>query len=111
MSWIKLTNIKHLEELICLSNDTLIVLFKYSTKCGLNRMVLSRFEKVTDFTSKNVAFYYLDLLKYRNISNEIVSVFNVLHKSPQILVIKRGKAIAHFSHYDIISSFNLKNYS
>ena len=65
---------------------------------------------LSDSSLENVAFYYLDLLKYRNISNEITSNFNVYHQSPQVLLIKNGKVVAHNSHYDIISSVILEDY-
>ncbi len=110
MSWINLTNLEQLEEIKSSETNNLILLFKYSTRCGVNRIVLSRFEKSTNFNSKNVAFYYLDLVKYNNLSNAIATQFNITHQSPQLLVIKRGKVIAHYSHHNIIFSFNLKNY-
>ena len=36
----------------------------------------------------SVDFYYLDLLNYRSISNEIAKHLNVTHQSPQIILIK-----------------------
>ena len=109
-NWISLTEMNQLKEIIELSNTKLIVIFKHSTRCGISRGVLSQFEKATDSSLENVAFYYLDLLKYRNISNEIASNFNVYHQSPQVLLIKNGKVVAHNSHYDIISSVILEDY-
>ena len=46
-------------------------------------------------------FYYLDLLKYRPISNKIAEDFNVHHQSPQILVIKNGECTYEESHNGI----------
>jgi len=46
-------------------------------------------------------FYYLDLLTYRPISNEIAEKFSVTHQSPQILVIKNGNAVFNNSHHSI----------
>ena len=39
--------------------------------------------------------HYLDLLNHRDISNDIAERFEVQHQSPQLIVIKDGKAIAH----------------
>jgi len=110
INWIDLTNQTELNELISLSYTKYILIFKHSTRCGISRSVLNQFEKTTDSNQENVAFYYLDLLKNRALSNEIASLFNVYHQSPQLLIIKEGKAISHYSHYDIISSFNLEDY-
>jgi len=109
-NWILLTEISQLEQIIELSNTKLIVLFKNSTRCGISSRVLSQFEKATDSSLENVAFYYLDLLKYRNISNEIATTFNVYHQSPQVLLLKNGKVVAHNSHYNIISTITLEDY-
>ena len=45
--------------------------------------------------------YFLDLITYRSLSNKIASDYNVVHQSPQLLVMKKGKAIAHNSHSGI----------
>jgi bacillithiol system protein YtxJ len=45
--------------------------------------------------------YYLDLLNHRDISNAIAERFGVFHQSPQIIVIKDGKAIFDTSHESI----------
>ena len=105
-----LTDENQLNEIIVASKTKLVVIFKHSTRCGISRGVLSQFEKATDSTIENVAFYYLDLLKYRNISNELASKFNVYHQSPQAILIKNGEVVAHNSHYDIISTLIIKDY-
>jgi bacillithiol system protein YtxJ len=53
-------------------------------------------------TSK-VTPYFLDLLEHRDISNEIVIRFGVVHQSPQLILIKDGKAVYNASHSDIAS--------
>jgi len=45
--------------------------------------------------------YYLDLLTYRPISNRIAELFSVQHQSPQLILIRDGKAIYHASHSEI----------
>jgi bacillithiol system protein YtxJ len=45
--------------------------------------------------------YFLDLIEYRDVSNEIAHRFGVVHQSPQIIVIKEGKAIYDTSHESI----------
>ena len=109
-NWILLTEENQIEQMIETSKTKLIVVFKHSTRCGISRGVLSQFEKATDSKIENVAFYYLDLLKYRTISNELASIFNVYHQSPQAILIKNAKVVAHDSHYGIISSLSIKDY-
>ena len=63
-------------------------------------MALKQFESEFDLEDK-VYVYFLDLLEYRDISNEIASRFNVYHQSPQLLLIKEGKSVYDVSHSDI----------
>jgi len=51
----------------------------------------------------------LDLLNHREISNEIAHRYHVSHQSPQIVVIRNGKAIFNESH-DGISAEDLKQF-
>ena len=63
-------------------------------------MALKQFEKEFDLDNK-VKAYFLDLIAHRDVSNEIASRFNVVHQSPQLLLIKDGKSIYDVSHSDI----------
>jgi bacillithiol system protein YtxJ len=73
------------------------VIFKHSTRCGISRMVMNQFADAFNVDS-NLDLYYLDLLSYRDVSNEIGYKFQVMHQSPQLLIIKNGVAVAHASH-------------
>lgn len=97
MDWFPLNEINQLQEIISESKENPIVIFKHSTRCIISRTVLKNFEKDFDLNEK-VKPYFLDLLEYRPISNEIASVFNVIHQSPQLLIIKDGTCVYNASH-------------
>ncbi len=80
------------------------LLFKHSTRCIISERVLDRFEKKWegDKTNHNISFFFLDLIAFRGLSNEIASLFQVKHESPQVLVIHKKKCIYHTSHADIL---------
>jgi bacillithiol system protein YtxJ len=63
-------------------------------------MALKQFENEFDFSDK-VTPYFLDLIAYRDVSNEIMNRFGVQHQSPQLILIKDGKAIYSATHSDI----------
>ena len=100
INWIPLTSIGQLDEIVTLSNEKPVVIFKHSTRCSISRMALKRFESEYDIDD-NVAVYILDLLEHRDISNEIASRFGVLHQSPQLVLIKDKISVYHVSHSDI----------
>ncbi|WP_373519117.1 bacillithiol system redox-active protein YtxJ [Pricia sp.] len=96
--WIPLTSLEQLEEIERKSASRPQVVFKHSTTCGVSRMVLNMFEKNPILKEDSLDLYFLDLHRYREISNEISQKFQLLHQSPQLLIIKNGETIAHGSH-------------
>ena len=99
--WIDLTSLDQLLEIKEQSKIIPVVIFKHSTRCVISRMVLREFESSFDKDGKSVALYFLDLLSYREISNQVGEIFQVFHQSPQLFVIKNGEAIYHASHNEI----------
>ena len=106
LPWIALTSLEQLVTIAENSKTKTQVIFKHSTRCGISSMVIKQFEKAYDLSENNLDLYYLDLLNYRNVSNEIAIKFKVMHQSPQLLVIKNGVVVAHDSH-GAINSMNL----
>ena len=108
MNWNKLTSSAQLEEIKVLSHSKPVLIFKHSTRCSISRFALKRFESEFEMQEK-VITYFLDLLNYREISNEIAVKFGVQHQSPQVLLLKNGKVVYHDSH-DGIEAEELKKY-
>ena len=100
VDWIELTDLGQLNEISTLSNEKAVAIFKHSTRCSISRMALKQFENEFDSADK-VTLYFLDLIAHRDVSNEIAQRFGVAHQSPQLILIKDGKAIYHVSHSDI----------
>ncbi len=100
INWIALTDLGQLNEIIDLSHEQPVAIFKHSTRCSISRMALKQFENEFDLEG-SVTPYFLDLLNHRDISNEIATRFEVYHQSPQLLLIKEGKAVYDASHSDI----------
>ncbi|HEX8016751.1 MAG TPA: bacillithiol system redox-active protein YtxJ [Flavobacterium sp.] len=107
INWTELTNILQLQEVEAISNEKPVVIFKHSTRCSISRMALKQFEREYDLENV-VDAYFLDLIAHRDISNEIADKFNVYHESPQLILIKNGKAVYNVSHSDI-DAVALKN--
>lgn len=97
LPWINLNSLSQLNEIEEKSKTKTQVIFKHSTRCGISRMVMNQFVEAYDLDA-NLDLYYLDLLSYRDVSNEVGYQFQVMHESPQLLVIKNGVNVAHASH-------------
>jgi bacillithiol system protein YtxJ len=105
-----LDKMEQFDEIDEISNTKPVVLFKHSTRCSISRMALKQFETEFNFPEEKIDWYLLDLLNHRDLSNEIASRYNVVHQSPQILVIQNGKAVFNTSH-DSIAAEDLKQFT
>lgn len=101
ITWNALTEIKQLDKIVDESADKPVVIFKHSTRCSISRMALKNFEREYNLEENEATPYFLDLLEHRDISNEIAQKFQVIHQSPQLLLIKNGKSVYDVSHSEI----------
>ena len=108
LPWQDLNSVKQLNKIEEESSQKTQIIFKHSTRCGISRMVMNQFVSAYNLDA-NLDLYYLDLLSNRNISDEIAAKFQVMHESPQLLVIRNGNTIAHASH-GAINELNLARY-
>ncbi len=99
--WIALNSLEQLDVIEEESKTVPVAIFKHSTSCGISRMAIRQFERAYNVEPEQMKLYYLDLLSYRQVSNEVGYRFQVIHQSPQLLVIKNGVAVAHASHHGI----------
>jgi bacillithiol system protein YtxJ len=102
MNWIHLQTLQQLKDLQEQSHNNLVLIFKHSTRCSTSRMTLDRLERNWNTGEMNaITPYFLDLISYREISNQIAHHFGIEHESPQVLVISKGEAILDLSHFQI----------
>ncbi len=100
LPWIPLNDIQQLNHIEEKSKSKPQFIFKHSTRCGISRMVKRQFERQYSLNGE-ADLYYLDILNYRDISNDIANRFKVYHESPQLLIIKNGVVVKHDSHGSI----------
>ena len=99
--WIELTEPIQLEAAIQQSFDKPVVFFKHSTRCGISVGAKYALEEYWDFSEEEMVFYYLDLITYRTISNAIADELKIIHQSPQVIVLRNGKAVHTNTHHSI----------
>jgi bacillithiol system protein YtxJ len=59
---------------------------------------MHRLESDWDLSEETCAFFFLDLISHRNISNDIATKSAVHHQSPQLIVLKDRSVIYQASH-------------
>ena len=109
LPWLPLTRVDQLDTIADTSKGKTQLIFKHSTRCGISRMVMNMFNSSYDLSENQADLYYLDLHNYREISNEVGYRFQVVHQSPQLLVIRNGNTVSHASH-SAIAEIELKQY-
>lgn len=77
------------------------IIFKDSTTCGISAYAKERLTNGQALWQDTADFNYLDLLTYRNISNFIASDLEVVHQSPQIIVLKNKEVVYTRTHHSI----------
>ncbi len=102
MEWNELKDDASLQNIVEESRENLVLIFKHSIRCSISSMAINRLERSWNKDEvDNIKPYYLDLIQFRKISNEVSSTFSVVHQSPQVLVIKNGECIYDASHMEI----------
>ncbi|RYZ95600.1 MAG: bacillithiol system redox-active protein YtxJ [Sphingobacteriaceae bacterium] len=96
MNWIALESASQLDEIK--QHPGYSIIFKHSTRCSISMMAKRRFELDWGNLPEEIPLYFLDLIKYRDISNQVSQDFHVHHESPQLLLIKEGECILDQSH-------------
>ncbi|HWA34573.1 MAG TPA: bacillithiol system redox-active protein YtxJ [Cyclobacteriaceae bacterium] len=102
MNWQNLNSVEQLRSIKESSKQNPVLIFKHSTRCAISRTALDRLQRNwKPDEMKFVEPFYLDLLKYPDVSDQVARDFGVPHESPQVLLIRDGKAVYDRSHFEI----------
>ncbi len=102
VNWSILDKTEILDEIKTASEAGLVMIYKHSVTCPISGSALHRLERHWNKEEmEGLTPYYLDLLRFRDVSNQVAQVFSVRHESPQVLVIDQGKCVYHTSHMGI----------
>jgi bacillithiol system protein YtxJ len=100
-TWLVLDQVDQLSSMLAQSYEQPVAIFKHSVSCGISNMAKFQLENGWDILEDQLAFYYLDLLSYRSISNEIAARLKVVHQSPQLILVENGEVVFHTSHHGV----------
>jgi bacillithiol system protein YtxJ len=100
-NWNPITTEQQVKDIVEKSNEKTQIIFKDSVTCGISAYAKERLVNGNDVLIDKADFNYLDLLSYRSVSNFIADELNVIHQSPQIIVLKDGEVVYRVSHHSI----------
>jgi bacillithiol system protein YtxJ len=89
---------QELEDLIARSSELPVVVFKHSTTCPISAGAYREMMQL----GGDVAL--IEVQKAGELSREIAQRTGVDHESPQVIVLRDGKAVWHASHWKVRAS-------
>lgn len=93
--FLKITHKEGLDELISNSNSRPVVIFKHSNSCPISAVAYREMEGLDGDVS------LIEVQSARDVSLEIASRTGVRHESPQVIILRDGKAVWNASHFDV----------
>jgi bacillithiol system protein YtxJ len=73
------------------------VVYKHSTTCPISASAATEVRAMTT----SLPIYWVNVREQRDLSNWVAAAYGVDHQSPQLILIKAGKPVKSWSHYDI----------
>jgi bacillithiol system protein YtxJ len=101
-SFFRIDNRETLDKLITDSNDKPVVIFKHSNACGISSAAYREMEKLA------APVNLLEVQSARDVSRELADMTGIRHETPQVIVLKDGKAVWNASHFDVKAGAVLK---
>ena len=102
IEWRHIEVLGQLDEILEASSEMPQLLYKHSTRCGVSSMVRKQLDGAWAHGGKIIP-WHLDLIAFRNISNEIAERFAIQHQSPQIIVLVNREVKLYISHAPLSS--------
>jgi bacillithiol system protein YtxJ len=93
--FLKIDNKETLNKLITDSRTKPIVIFKHSNSCGISSAAYREMEKIEGQVN------LLEVQSAREVSREVADLTGIRHETPQVIVLKDGKAVWNASHFDV----------
>ena len=91
-----------LENLLTDSSRKPVIVFKHSNACSISSRAYREMEKLGDQVN------ILEVQSARDVSRELANLTGVRHETPQVIVLRDGKAVWNASHFDVKADDVLK---
>ncbi|MCH8555547.1 MAG: bacillithiol system redox-active protein YtxJ [Schleiferiaceae bacterium] len=95
-----LESVADVQEALLASNNATagpVFIYKHSSRCFISKMT---WQDIRDYAERlpKERFYFVDVVRQRDVSNYISKVLSVVHESPQLLKVENGKCTGAVSH-------------
>jgi bacillithiol system protein YtxJ len=99
---IELTTADDWENVKNSSSDKPVFVFKHSTTCPISARAWKEYNSTLDeLTEQGIQTAFVKVIESRPVSNQIAQELDVVHQSPQVILIKDQKPVWNTSHGNI----------
>lgn len=93
--FIEIDDLESLDRFVANLNGSAGVLFKHSNTCGVSSRAYGEVAKL------ELPIGIVVVQAARSVSDEVEKRWQVIHETPQVLIIKDGKAVWNASHFQV----------
>jgi len=93
--FLKVKDKQALDELVKNSESKPVVIFKHSNARGISASIFKEMEQLGDQVN------LVEVQSARDISRELANMTGIRHETPQVIVLRDGKAVWNASHFGI----------
>jgi bacillithiol system protein YtxJ len=97
----KIDNHATLQHLLTNSTKKPVIVFKHSNACSISARAYREMEKLDGVN-------ILEVQSAREVSRELANLTGVRHETPQVIVLRDGKAVWNASHFDVTATSVMK---
>ena len=91
----RITSLEALDELMVRSQKEPVAVFKHSTACPVSS---SAYREMQRFPGE---IALIEVQNARDLSQEVGARTGIAHESPQVIILRNGKAVWHASHWKV----------
>jgi len=84
-----------LDTLLSDSRTKPVIIFKHSNACGISASAYRELEKLEDQVNM------VEVQTARDVSRDLADLTGIQHETPQVIVLRDGKAVWNASHFEI----------
>lgn len=108
MAWKNYCREEDLKNILALSKNKYVLIFKHSTRCPVSSYAKHELEENLHILPEDLEKVYIDVVSCRSLSMALAQKLSVRHESPQILLIYNESCMYTDSHYGIKTQNILK---
>jgi len=86
-----------LENLLTDSTRKPVIVFKHSNACSISARAYREMEKLDNVN-------ILEVQSARDVSRELATLTGIRHETPQVIILRDGKAVWNASHFDVTAA-------